>query len=165
MLLLFPQIAGLKVLSSSSWLKVMETCPESSHYGQRGLMSMDSLLSVPCSIRNQAAVINIYRTGLANLSGFSFRLPSPGAVPLSGERICSLRGTEAVGQSWVQCLTSRGPVIYHHRERTELKSDQEKDKNGRRFLLSSWTCSSLSRTVENMKRLKQTLLVALTREK
>lgn len=54
-------------------------------------MSMDSLLSVPCSIRNQAAVINIYRTGLANLSGlFLFSLPSQGLNP------CLVRASAAL---------------------------------------------------------------------
>lgn len=101
-------------------------------------MSMDSLLSVPHSIRNQAAVINIYRTGLANLSGlFLFSIPSQGLYLCLVRGSVALEATQAVGQSQVQGLTSRGPVIYSHRERTELKSDQEKDKNGRRFLLSS----------------------------
>lgn len=63
--------------------------------GHGGLMSIDSLLSVPHSIRNWASIINIYRTSLANLCFVFIQNSLTGVVHLSGVMIRSLTCMQA----------------------------------------------------------------------
>lgn len=83
--------------------------------GHNGLMTIDSLLSVPHSIRNWAAIINIYRTSMANLCFVFIQNSLTGVAHLSGVMIHSLRCMQAPWLLVNHKYTAWGTEVLRHK--------------------------------------------------